>query len=107
MLVKLSGVLPGIAPMIAATSATFTGSLDYSRAWNRVPARGLRLAVIVPVETLAGAAARPDPRPVAGSLDQLLYDGEPAATRPLALEARRGFAAGNGFLAGQIVDRSA
>jgi len=93
--------------MIAATSATFTGSPDFRLAGGRIPPRGLRLAVLLPVEPISHAAPRPDPRPLAGGLDGFLCDGAPVTARPAALEARRGFAAGNGFLPGQIVDRSA
>lgn len=93
--------------MIAATSPAFSGSPDFRLAGGRIPHRGWRLAVLLAPEATARPAPRPDPRPLAVSLDALLCDGAPVSARPAALEARRGFGAGNGYLPGQIVDCSA
>jgi hypothetical protein len=93
--------------MIAATSPAFAGSSDQRLTGGHIWPRGWRLAVLLAPEAVTRPAPRPDPRPLAASLDALLCDGAPVSARPAALEARRGFGAGNGFLPGQIVDRSA
>jgi hypothetical protein len=92
--------------MIAATSSAFAGSPDFRLAGGRAPHRCWRLAVMLAAEAVTPPAPRPDPRPIATALDALLSDGAPVSMRPAALEARRGFGAGNGFLPGQIVDRA-
>lgn len=92
--------------MISAASPAFSGHLDAHPGGGRGAARGWRIAVLVAAEPCRPAAPPPQPRPLAAMLDALLSDGVPVR-RPAALEARRGFGAGNGFLPGQIVDRSA
>jgi len=74
---------------------------------------GTRRAVRVTlaVEPAAAAAAprpapRPRPRRVAAGLEGLLTDGARVAQPNPALSAARAFAAGDGFLPGQIIDRS-
>lgn len=53
-------------------------------------------------------APRPDARRLAGGLQAPLRNGAANAGRALAAaEAARGFATGNGFLPGQMLDRSA
>ena len=53
-------------------------------------------------------APAPRARSVAGGLQVPLFDGAAIMVGALAVtEALRGFAAGNSFLPGQIVDRSA
>ncbi len=57
--------------------------------------------------TIAGRPApRPRPRRVAGGLDGLLTDGAPVRPPAPARAAAQAFAAGDGFLTGQIIDRA-
>jgi hypothetical protein len=52
-------------------------------------------------------AADTPPRPVASGLEDLRWDGTPVPAPARVVAAARAFAAGNGYLPGQIVDRSA
>jgi hypothetical protein len=52
-------------------------------------------------------APETDARPLAAGLQGLLWAGAPPPGPALAAEAARAFRAGNGFLTGQLVDRSA
>lgn len=47
------------------------------------------------------------PRPIASGLEELRWDGTPVPAPARIVAAARAFAAGNGYLPGQIVDRSA
>ena len=47
------------------------------------------------------------PRPIASGLEELRWDGTPVPAAARIVAAARAFAAGNGYLPGQIVDRSA
>ena len=68
---------------------------------------GLWVALMLPPRQ-AEPAPPPEPRPVARGLNATLFDE--AARGPLRLApayAARGFSEGNGYLPGQLVDRSA
>lgn len=52
-------------------------------------------------------AADAPPRPVASGLEGLRWDATPVPASARIIAAARAFAAGNGYLSGQIVDRSA
>ncbi|HMQ95555.1 MAG TPA: hypothetical protein PKA33_09910 [Amaricoccus sp.] len=47
------------------------------------------------------------PRPIASGQEELCWDGTPVPAAARIVAAARAFAAGNGYLPGQIVDRSA
>jgi hypothetical protein len=53
-----------------------------------------------------GPAARPQPRPPTGCLQTFVHDGSRIAWTDRARSAARAFAAGDGILPGQIIDRS-
>lgn len=68
---------------------------------------GLWVALMLPPRP-AEPAPRPEPRPVARGLTAPLFDDVARGPRRLApAYAARGFSEGNGYLPGQVVDRSA
>jgi hypothetical protein len=70
------------------------------------PARGLGLVVAVaPVRAVRPAPA-PRPRRVASGLEGLLTEGTAAPHPSPALAAAQAFSAGDGFLPGQMIDRT-
>lgn len=74
---------------------------------GRIPA-GAHVAVVVEPAPVRRAALRGRPLPLAARLTEPISDGETIAGRTLIrTEATRGFAEGNCYLPGQIIDRRA
>ena len=91
--------------MYVRPSSTASFATPFGGAWHRPSTGAAGYAGAAPQRT---AAPRPEPRPIAGGLDRLLFDGVSARTRLLAaVEAERGFGEGNRYLSGLLVDRSA
>lgn len=107
ILVKLETVLPGMPPMFVPPVTAIQFQSAYGRPGVAPGGVGLYVALMLPPRQ-AEPAPRPEPRPVARGLSATLFDE--AARGPLRLApayAARGFSEGNGYLPGQVVDRSA
>lgn len=90
--------------MIAPTGSTLSSGFGFST--RALGVRGWILSVDLTGTVARRPAPRSQPRRVAGGLEGLLTDG--AAVRQLASSraAAQAFAAGDGFLVGQMIDRS-
>lgn len=91
--------------MIAPSRTAMASNLGLmARQWYG--ARGLTVTVDLTAAAGGRAAPRPAPRRLVADLRGLLTDG--ALVQPLApsLAAAAAFTAGDGFLPGQIIDRS-
>lgn len=67
--------------------------------------RALRVTVALETVRVGRTAPPPRPRPLAQDLDRVLADGASIVADAPARAAARAFAAGTGFLPGQIIDR--
>lgn len=86
--------------IVTAAAASTSCRLPYGAA----PVRSSRNAA--PGHGGGHAAPALEPRQLADGLDDLLGDGTPVAPAIRASAAARGFAVGNGFATGRIVDRT-
>ncbi len=91
--------------MIAPTGAAVAFDLG-RRAQASAAARVLALALGLEPLRAARPAPRPQPRRLAAALDGLLTDGAPVRPLAPARAAAAAFRAGDGFLPGQMIDRS-
>lgn len=93
--------------MIQPTSAQIAAGNGQAAARGYAAARVLAVVVgPAPVAAAARPAPRPAPRRVAGGLQGLACDGVKLRDPSPARAALAAFRAGDGFLPGQIIDRS-
>lgn len=91
--------------MIAPTGSDMSSGLGM-RARAAVPGRRWTVTLGLGEAPAPRPAPRPLPRRVAAGLESLLTDGAPVRPLAPALYAAQAFSAGDGFLPGQIIDRS-
>ncbi len=91
--------------MIASTRYALSPDVGLAARSGVLP-RPVRVTLSVALAPGHRPASGPRPRRLATSLDTLLGDGVPVRDPTRARAAARAFAAGDGFLPGQLIDRT-